>query len=443
MEMTIWYVLVGGLLVLMAVSGSFVQRLPLSMGLVYLVVGFALGPAGAGLLNLNPLLRPHVLEVLTEIAVIVSLFSAGLKLRLPWRGRAWIPPVRLALWGMIVTVGLIAGTGMLWLGLPVGVAILLGGILAPTDPVLASDVAVKNPDDQDTLRVTLTGEAGLNDGTAFPVVMLGLGLLGLHEIGTMGWRWFAIDVLWSIPGGLAVGAGLGYLVGQLILYLRRRHQEAVGLDEFLALGLMALAYGSALLLHTYGFLAVFAAGLALRRIELGEQRDAPLPTVELETDASGQADLAVHPEKAPAYLAHATLTFNEQIERLSTVLLMVVVGGLLTPPHLPPAALWFVPLLLLVIRPVAALVALVGTATSTLQRGIIAWFGIRGIGSLYYLSYALTHGLAEPYASLLTGLTLSVVAVSVIVHGISVTPLVQRYDHAQHELEQKALSTAD
>ncbi len=448
MELTIWYVLIGGLLVLMAVSGSFVQRLPLSMGLVYLVVGFALGPTGAGLLDLNPLLHPQVLEILTEIAVILSLFSAGLKLRLPWRGRAWIPPVRLAFLGMILTVALIAGTGMLWLGLPIGVAILLGGILAPTDPVLASDVAVEHPGDLDTLRVTLTGEAGLNDGTAFPVVMLGLGLLGLHEIGAQGWRWVAIDVLWAIPGGLAVGAGLGYLVGRLILYLRRHHQEAVGLDEFLALGLIALSYGTALFLHTYGFLAVFAAGLALRRIELVEEVDAPLPAAELETDAAGQDELAIHPEKAPAYLAHATLAFNEQIERLSTVLLMVVVGGLLSPAHLPPAALWFVPLLLLIIRPLAAWIALLGTATSTLQRGIIAWFGIRGIGSLYYLSYALTHGLPEPYASLLTGLTLAVVATSVIVHGISVTPLVRRYDQtqdeeeAEREAEQATLRTA-
>jgi NhaP-type Na+/H+ or K+/H+ antiporter len=443
MELTIWYVLVGGLLVLMAVSGSFVQRLPLSMGLVYLAVGFALGPSGAGLLDLNPLLHPHVLEVLTEVAVLLSLFSAGLKLRLPWRDRAWIPPLRLAFGGMILTVGLIAGTGVLWLGLPVGVAILLGGILAPTDPVLASDVTVAKPGDQDTLRVTLTGEAGLNDGTAFPVIMLGLGLLGLHEIGTMGWRWLAIDLLWAIPGGLVVGAGLGYLIGRLILYLRQHHQEAVGLDEFLALGLIALAYGGALLLHTYGFLAVFAAGLALRHIELAEQQDAPLPAAELESDADGQKDLAVHPEKAPAYLAHATLAFNEQIERLSTVLLMVVVGGLLNPANLPTAAIWFVPLLLLVIRPLAAWIALLGTATSVLQRGIIAWFGIRGIGSLYYLSYSLTHGLAEPYASVLTGLTLAVVAVSVIVHGISVTPLVERYEQVKDGRKQKALGTAD
>src|SRR4051794_24826204 len=116
-------------------------------------------------------------------------------------------------------------------------------------------------------RFTLTGEAGLNDGTAFPFILLGLGLLGTHELGAWGWRWLAADVLWATAGGLAVGGGLRALVGHLVLYLRRHHQEAVGLDDFLALGLIALSHGTTLLLGASGFLAVFAAGLALRRVE--------------------------------------------------------------------------------------------------------------------------------------------------------------------------------
>src|SRR3954467_3690766 len=146
---------------------------------------------------------------------------------------------------MGVTVALVAGVGALVLGLPLGAAILLGAILAPTDPVLASDVQVADAGDRDRLRFALTGEAGLNDGTAFPLVLLGLGLLGLHEIGSFGWRWVVVDVIWGVAAGIAIGAVAGTAVGRLVLYLRRTHKEAVGLDNFLALGLVGLAYGAA------------------------------------------------------------------------------------------------------------------------------------------------------------------------------------------------------
>jgi len=427
MELTIWFLIIGVLLVLMALTGSIVQRLPLTAGLVYLAVGFVLGPNGFGLIQLNPVADPDILELLTEIAVILSLFSAGLKLRLSWRDRSWLPAVRLATGAMIITIGLTAAAGVLWLGLPLGAAILLGAILAPTDPVLASEVSIEEPGDDDRVRFSLTGEAGLNDGAAFPFVMLGLGLLGLHQLGDNGWRWVTIDLIWAVLGGLAIGAVLGTLVGRLILYLRRQHQEAVGLDEFLALGLIALAYGGALALHTYGFLAVFAAGLALRRVEHKEHGEVSPPRVSLAAQDTAADELATHPDSAPAYMARATLVFTQQIERIGTVLLMVVVGGLLTRYFLPSAALWFVPLLLLVIRPAAAWIGLLGTPLTGPQRGIVAWFGLRGLGSIYYLTYAIAHGLPEPYASQLTGLTLTVVAVSVIVHGITVTPVMSRY----------------
>lgn len=427
MESTVWFLIIGAILIVMALAGTVVQRLPLSAGLVYLAIGIVLGPNVAGLLNLNPVLNSQTLELLTEIAVVLSLFSAGLKLRLSWRDPSWFLPIRLAFGSMVLTVGLIAAVGVIGLGLPLGVAILLGAILAPTDPVLASDVSVQEPGDSDRLRFTLTGEAGLNDGTAFPFVMLGLGLLGLHQLGSAGWRWVTIDVVWATGGGLLAGAILGSVIGRLIVYLRRHHQEAVGKDEFLALGLIGLAYGGALLLNAYGFLAVFAAGLALRRVERQAHGDEAPPAVSLAAGDSAAEHLATHPESAPAFMAQATLVFNEQIERLSTVLLMVVVGGLLTLNLLPVAALWFVPLLLLVIRPVAVWIGLLGSPLSIPRRRLVAWFGIRGLGSIYYLSYVITHGLEEPYASQLSGLTLAAVATSVIVHGISVTPIMNRY----------------
>ncbi|HSK09608.1 MAG TPA: cation:proton antiporter, partial [Vicinamibacterales bacterium] len=251
----------------MALASSVLKRLPLSASMLYLAAGFLLGPAGAGLFDLDVVDGATLVEHVTEIAVIVSLFTAGLKLRLPFSDGRWRPPVLLAVVAMTLTVGAVAAVGVMGLALPLGAAVLLGAVLAPTDPVLASDVQVEHAHDAERLRFSLTGEAGLNDGTAFPFVMLGLGLLGLHEIGTGGWRWVFVDLLWAVPAGLAVGALAGTAIGRLVVYLRRAHGGAAGLDDFLALGLIALSYGVALLIHSYGFLAVFAAGLALRRIE--------------------------------------------------------------------------------------------------------------------------------------------------------------------------------
>ena len=367
--------------------------------------------------------------------MIVSLFTAGLKLRVPLRDPLWRLPIVLASWSMALTVGLIALVGVVALELPLGAAILLGAVLAPTDPVLASDVQVTGPRDRDRLRFTLTGEAGLNDGTAFPFVMLGLGLLGLHETGEGGWRWLAVDVLWAIPGGLLVGALLGTATGRVILFLRREHKEAVGLDDFLALGLIALSYGTALLLHTYGFLAVFAAGLALRKIEASSigQEQAPDEVVAAAAAEGRGEEIATDPETAPAYMAQAVLGFTEQLERIGEVAVVLLVGVMISVTAIPGDALWFVPLLLLVIRPVAAAMGMIGSTATRLQRGFIAWFGIRGIGSIYYLMYAIAHGVSEETARLLTGLTLAVVATSVVVHGVSVTPLMRRYSDADDQ----------
>jgi NhaP-type Na+/H+ or K+/H+ antiporter len=328
---------------------------------------------------------------------------------------------------MSITVGLITLVGVVVLRLPVGVAVLLGAMLAPTDPVLASDVQLEHPFDRDKLKFGLTGEAGLNDGSAFPFVMLGLGLLGLHDIGDFGWRWFAIDVLWAIIGGLGVGGLLGTIVGRLVVYLRKNHREALGLDDFLALGLIALSYGVALLAHTYGFLAVFAAGLALRRIEMLSSGDKPPEEVMAVTRAVEQEEIATDPEKAPAYMAEAVLGFNEQLERIGEVGVVVLVGGLLTWELLPVEALWFVPLLFLVIRPISVEVGLIGSSVAPLQRRLMSWFGIRGIGSIYYLMYAIHNGVPEPASQQLLSLVLTVVAVSVVVHGLSVTPLMELY----------------
>jgi NhaP-type Na+/H+ or K+/H+ antiporter len=432
-----WFLVAGGLLLFMALAGSVLKRLPLSTAMVYLAVGLALGPLGAGLLDLQLIRDAHLIERVAEVAVLISLFSAGLKLRMPFTEGRWRLPGRLAFGSVSLTVGLIALVGVAGLGLPLGAAVLLGGLLAPTDPVLAADVQVEHPGDRDRLRFSLTGEAALNDGSASPFVMLGLGLLGLHELGAFGWRWLAIDVLWAIAGGLALGWLLGMLVGRLVLYLRRTHKEAVGLDDFLGLGLIALSYGTALLIHTYGFLAVFAAGLALRQIEMQSTATQDVaqdvaPTLQPNAGAPDQAEqLATDPEQAPAYMAQAVLGFNEQLERIGEVAVVVLVGGLLAASQPPFEALWFVPLLFLVIRPISVWLGMLGSRSSGAQRWLIAWFGIRGIGSVYYLAYAVRYGLEPALAERIAALVLTTVAVSIVVHGISVTPLMRRYRREQ------------
>ncbi len=382
MTFALWLSLGGALLLCMALSGSVMSRMPVSTSMIYLAAGIAIGPLGFALAA--PVLADHTkaLEIGTEIIVLLSLFTAGMKMSVGLRDRRWYPPLRLALLSMALTVAMVTAIGVGLLGLPLGVAVLLGGILAPTDPVLATDVQVADVADRDRLRFSLTGEGGLNDGTAFPVVMLGLGLVGAHEIGSFGWRWLAVDVAWASVAGLAVGAALGTGLGRLVLLLRRRHAAAQGYENFLSLGLIGLAYGAAVAVQGYGFLAVFAAGLALRHTE---------------QKAAGDE------------MAHAVMGFNEQLDRIGEMVGVVVLG------------------LLLAVRPLSVALGLAGSSTLPLQRRLIGWFGIRGIGSLYYLCYALNHGLPPAYAPMIVGLTVAVVVSSIVVHGTSMTPLMAFY----------------
>ena len=434
------FALVGLLLVVMTLTSSFIARVPLSSAILYLGVGVCIGPWGLELLTLDPIKDAGLIERLTEVAVLISLFTVGLKLELPLRDARWRIPLQLATVSMLITVGAITAVGVWLLNLPLGAAVLLGGILAPTDPVLASDVQVSDPQDRDRLRFGLTGEGGLNDGTAFPIVMLGLGMLSLHDLGDGGWRWWTVDVLWAVVGGVGIGFALGAVVGRAILYLRIRRREALGPDEFMVLGLIGLAYGVAMLCHAYGFLAVFAAGLALRRVAAqplaqvapGVVEDAgPAKKEQKAKDDAQAAERSPETppiEELPTYLMESVARFNAQLERLAEVAVVLVVGALLAVVDFGAEVLWFVPLLLFVIRPLSVYAGLVGVRMRRSQRRLIAWFGIRGIGSVYYLMYAITHDLHPVIAQRLLAITLAVIVVSMLLHGVSVTPLMRGYE---------------
>jgi NhaP-type Na+/H+ or K+/H+ antiporter len=422
---TVWFVITGALLIGMALAGTVLKRLPLTASMFYLTAGALLGPWGAGLLHVNALGDASVLERLTEIAVIISLFTAGLKLRLPASDRRWRTAILLATVAMVLTIGGVAAFAVAAVGLPLGAAVLLGAVLAPTDPVLASDVQVEHAHDAEPVRLSLTGEAGLNDGTAFPFVLLGLGLIGTHELGAYGWRWLMIDLAWAVVAGLGVGTLCGAGIGKLVLYLRRVHREAVGLDEFLALGLIALSYGIALLLNGYGFLAVFAAGLSVRRIE--RQHSDLAPPADVSEAGRSTEEQATDPGTAPAYMARAVLSFNEQLERLGELAVVLIVGAMLADIQAWGPGIVLAFSLFVVIRPLATLLTLFRAPLSRPQRAFIAWFGVRGVGSIYYLAYALSHGVSAPAARMLADVTLVVVAASIVLHGVSVTPLMHRY----------------
>jgi sodium/hydrogen antiporter len=402
-----WFVLVGALLVVIALLGRFLDRMPVSAAIIYLLVGFALGPTVFNVLELHPLRELTLLESITEIAVLISLFTVGIKIRVPIGDWRWSVPLRLATVSMVATIVGVALAAMMILGFEWQLALVLGAVLAPTDPVLASDVQLRSAQDRDSLRFGLTGEGGLNDGTAFPFVFLGLGVLGLHDLGWMGWRWFTVDLVWGTVGGLGIGFLLGTALAHSVRALRAWRSDAAIVDEFLLLGVIALSYGVALAVGALGFLAVFAAGLALRRAD------------DIHADASRKAD------KPP--LTPSMLNVNEQLERIVEVAIVLLVGAMISTGYwsIPGLLLAFV--LFLVVRPLAVWIGVPRESAGGAPRRLLAWFGIRGIGSVYYAVYYAGYELRDEVATELLSVVFTVVAASIVLHGISATPLMDLY----------------
>lgn len=417
MTVALWSLVIGGLLIFMVLVNTLLARLPLSATMIYLGLGYLFGlylpDADAQVFRT---LAP-ALERCAEVAVLISIFGVGLRLGVPLRDRRWVWPVLLAFPSMVLTVALIGVVAHLFLHLPWGVALLLGGILAPTDPVLASAIHSDPGEHPDRIRFCLAGEGALNDGSAFPFVLLGLGLMGLHDLGPYGWHWLAVDLAWATVAGLLIGAVLGTVVSRVVVRLRTRYHHAYGLNEFLSLGLIAVAYGTALLTLASGFLAVFAAGLAFQRVR------------ELQPVVQYGA-----PPRHADRMTHSVGGFNEQLERLAEFAIVLVVGAMLRLTVGDYAdAYWFIPVFFLIVRPLAVGAMTAGGTFAFHEWSLLAWFGIRGIGSLYYLAYALNHGLAGEYAARLTTLTVLTIAVSIVVHGMSALPLMGWYGRARQE----------
>ncbi|MEO8136969.1 MAG: cation:proton antiporter [Betaproteobacteria bacterium] len=421
MEFTGWMIAIGVLLIVVHASGPIVADLPLSPAILYFLCGVGLGPWGLDWLRIDPAVRAHFIERLCELALLVSLFATGSSLGSTLRSQHWTTPIRLATVAMVITIGGVAALAFFALDMPLGGAIVLAAALAPTDPVLASDVQVADANDRDRLRFGLTGEAGLNDGAAFPFMLLGLGLLSLHELGNNAWRWWVIDLGWGLLSGIAIGATLGLAAGRLVLHRLRNGGQEDAADLFLGLGLVAVAYGIALSVGALGFLAVFAAAVALQWTVTGSAGRKQSPSERRKAPTASVRSVAIAPLQR----------FNSDLESLFEFGVVIVIGVLCTVVHIPWEALLVAAALFLVIRPVAVFAVMQGTSLRRDQRALAAWFGIRGVGSLYYATYALNHGWSGFDAERMLGIVLGVVAASILVHGISVTPAMSVYQRHQ------------
>ena len=397
---------VGALIALVAWLPSAIKRLPLSLPIVCIAIGAAIFSVPQVGFRPSPLAAPEVTERLAEFVVIVALMGAGLKLDRPFGFRRWGITWRLLAITMPLSIAGIALVGGWILGLPLALAILLGAVLAPTDPVLASDVQVGPPKtgEEDEVRFGLTSEAGLNDGLAFPFVNLALAMAAAAATGEA-WvgDWLRQDVAWKLGVGLAGGFLVGRAVGWLIFHMPIKTKLAQTGDGFIAVAATFLAYGVTEMAHGYGFLAVFVAALVIRRA----QRDH-----EFNCDMH---DLA------------------EQVERIATMAVLLLFGGALVSGMLAPLGVLDVVavlVILLVVRPLAGLVALIGFPADRGEKLTLAFFGIRGIGSFYYLAYALNQG-DLPGGERLWAIVGLVVLVSILLHGLTVTPVMRGLDRSQ------------
>jgi NhaP-type Na+/H+ or K+/H+ antiporter len=349
---------------------------------------------------LDPVRSPRVWELASELCVIIGLFGTGLRIdRMVHRERRQ-PTVRLLVIAMPVTIALMALFGWWAAGLTFAGALLLGAILAPTDPVLAGDVQVGPPQEggEHPVRYALTTEAGLNDGLAFPFVHLGILAVAAESLTiALTGEWLLRDVLYRVLVGGAVGLGAGWLLGKVLFAWPRENALSQTASGVVAFAGVLFAYGMTELAEGYGFIAAFTSGVALRRFETGHHYHRRLHD------------------------------FSEALEHTLTAILLVALGAAIPYlwPHFTLAHALIGATLIFVVRPLVAWLALTRTILRRRERLVVAFYGVRGIGSVYYLAYAGHHvKLVNEYE--LWSIVAFTILLSTVVHGLTAGIAVER-----------------
>jgi NhaP-type Na+/H+ or K+/H+ antiporter len=378
------------------------SRRPLSYPIIYVVGGAILFSLPLGLVQPNPIEFAEATEALTEIGVITALMGAGLAVNRVLGWKTWGSTVKLLAITMPLTIAAVAGLGWLVLGLTPAAAILLGAVLAPTDPVLASDVQVAAPakaEDDDEVRFALTSEAGLNDGLAFPFTNLAV-LIAINGLAPSGWLgdFLLIEVAFKVTVGLLGGLVVGRLLAWVIF---GRHSSFPRIrDGMLALAATLIAYAGTEMVGGYGFLAVFVAAVVIR-----------------------------NQERMHSYL-EVMHQFSDQLERLLSAIVLILFGGALASGilgYLDWQGILVAVVIVLVVRPFAGMAGLARSPMPGRERAAIAFFGIRGVGSFYYLAYA-SNRVEFLQVEQVWAITALVVAISVVVHGVTATPVMSYLD---------------
>ena len=375
------------------------KRLPLTLAILCVALGVVVFSTRLLAFNPDPRTWDTLTERLAELVVIISLLGAGLKLDRPPGWRRWSTTWRLLAVAMPLTIAATAWLGWSGLGFSLGMALLFGAAMAPTDPVLAADVQVGPPKsgDEDEVRFGLTSEAGLNDALAFPFVHLAIlaAAGGLASQGGLA-DWFTIKVGWKLLAGLGAGWLIGATLGYLLFRSRRGLSKLA--DGLIALAATLIAYALTEIIHGYGFLAVFVCAVTIR---------------------ASERDHDFHQEMHD---------FSDQIERLLMMLLLVLFGGALA-NGLLAALTWSDALIglavVFVVRPVAGMIAMFGSGQPMRERLLLAFLGIRGVGSIYYVAYGLNHGDFGD-SERLWAVVGFIILVSILVHGVTATPLLER-----------------
>lgn len=371
------------------------SKLGISYALIYVLIGIILYLIFPGIL---PLPDPQANETFTihatELIVIISLMGTGIKIDQPFSLKKWKIPIRLVFIAMIICIGLTVLYGNTILGLDMASAVLLGAVLAPTDPVLASDVQVGPPNEEKSLetKFALTAEAGMNDGMAFPITWLAITLAMIAQnINSSLTSWFAIDVVYKILVGFGIGFLSGKLIGLILFNLTEEYKVLKTREDFLAISLTLAVYGITELALGYGFIAVFVCAVSLRA-----------------TERKHDYHRNMH-------------SFIEQIEKLLIAIVLVFFGGSLVTGILD-ALTWkmvaFSFCFLLLIRPLSAYVSLFKIKLDNQEKFVISFYGIRGMGSVFYLAYAF-HTIKFEYEKELWAMVAFTILCSIIIHGFT------------------------